>query len=295
MKISIIIPNWNGRVLLEKNLPLVIAAKNNISEIIVVDDGSTDDSVKFLQDNFSKDIKLVKQKLNVGFSKTVNHGVRLAKGDLVCLLNTDVIPDKDFLIHVSPLFEDKQVFAISLHEKGFSYASGKFENGFIVHSPGKETNKTHISFWASGGSGVFRKSIWDKLNGFDEVNLSPFYWEDVDLGYRALKRGYKILWEPKAHVIHKHESVINKNNFRIWKLNLIKERNQLILIWKNLTSKNLFKKHRVGLFRRLKHHPGYIKVVFAALLKLPTILKARKVEAKEQVISDEAIFASFEK
>ncbi|KKQ75021.1 MAG: Glycosyl transferase, family 2, partial [Candidatus Woesebacteria bacterium GW2011_GWB1_38_5] len=117
------------------------------------------------------------------------------------------------------------------------------------------------------------------------------YWEDVDISYRAMKRGYRVLWEPEAKVIHKHESTMVKINKR--KRNVIMERNQLLFIWKNITSKNLMKKHVAGLFKRLSKHPGYIKVVFSALCKLKTVRRERKKEYKESKVSDEVIFASF--
>lgn len=296
-KVSIIIPNWNGRSLLEKNIPFWIKSmentKNQIGEIILVDDKSKDDSVNFVKKNYPK-IKLVSHKINRGFSATCNTGVRLARYPIICLINTDVIPSENFLEKVLPHFLDKKVFGVSLHEKGYGYATGKFSSGFIIHSPGSEKNVVSNTFWVSGGSGVFRRSEWIKLGGFDEKIFSPFYWEDVDLSYRALKRGFKLLWEPRAHVVHEHESVINRNNFKMWKVNLIKERNYLLFNWKNLTSSNLFKKHRRGLIKRLTTHPGYLKVVIAALFKLGEVQKLRKKERKEEKVSDEAIFGSFE-
>lgn len=297
LKVSVIIPNWNGKFLLEKNLQFVINAlknkRNNIREIIIVDDGSKDDSVSYLRKNFGKDVKLVVHKINRGFASAVNTGARTAKGELLCLLNTDVIPSEDFLEKTVKNFEDEKVFGVSLNEGTYGPSKGKFVNGFIVHEGLKEVNEKHHSFWVSGGSGVFRRSIWMELKGLDESLFAPFYWEDVDLSYRAIKRGYRILWEPDAKVEHKHESVINPNNFARYYLNLIKERNQLLFIWKNLTSKNLFKKHIRGLIGRTLRHPGYIKVVLAALGKIIVVIKLRKREIKESVISDEAIFAMF--
>lgn len=297
MEVSIVIPNWNGLKLLEKNLQILIGAKKNkknrIKEIIIVDDKSTDGSVEFIKNVYAKEIDLVCHKQNRGFSSAVNTGFRQAKCELICLLNTDVLPEKDFLESVFPHFKSKKVFAVSLHERGYAYSTGKFLNGYIVHDPGLQKDKPCPTFWVSGGSGVFKREIWMKLGGFDEKIFSPFYWEDADLGYRALKRGYKLIWEPAANVIHKHESVINSGNFKRWRINLIKERNHLLFNWKNLTSENLLRKHRIGLIRRVLKHPGYLKVVLAALLKYPDIVKARKKELKEQVISDEAIFASF--
>lgn len=298
LTISIVVPAYNGRQLLEQNLPTWLAAKeikkNNISEIVIVDDKSRDDSVVYLNKNFKDKIRLVKHTQNRGFSAAVNTGFRSARHPLICLLNQDVSVEKDFLSFVVGHFNDEKVFGVSLHEKGYGYGIGRFKDGYIVHDPGVEKKQTTHTFWISGGSGVFRRSVWKELIGFDETLLSPFYWEDVDISYRALKRGYKLLWEPKAKVIHAHESTINRKNFRTFKMNLIKDRNHLILNWKNLTSKSLIKKHRKGLFRRVTRHPGYLRVVIAALTKYKQIRKAHKKEMKESTVSDEAIFASFD-
>lgn len=293
--VSIIIPNWNGRELLEKNLPFVLAAKDNvknkITEVIVVDDKSTDESVLFLQKNFGGKIKLIKHTKNRGFSSAVNTGARAAKGQIIVLLNTDVRPEKKFLESAISLFKDPDVFAVSFHEPGRSSTKGLFENGFINHSPLKESNEVQDTFWVSGGSGAFRRGAWVSLGGMDEKLLSPLYWEDVDLGYRALKRGYRLLWDPKAIVHHDSESTTKKLPKKY--IQRIQERNQLLLIWKNLTSSNLFRKHVVGLVERIIKNPGYIRIFFMALSKLGTVIKARAKEKKEARISDEAIFAKY--
>jgi len=294
LEASVVIPNYNGKGLLEKNLPKVLAClenkANRIKEIIIVDDASTDGSVKLIKEKFPE-IKLIKHRINRGFSATVNTGARMAKGRLIVLLNNDVVPKEDFLISVFPHFRNKNVFAVSLHEKDFSWAKGKFENGFIVHGPGPKTRKAHQTFWVSGGSGVFRRSQWMKLGGMDEKLFSPFYWEDLDLCYRAAKRGWGLLWEPKARVEHKHESTISRWPKKY--VQRIQERNQLLFTWKNLTSPYLFRRHIAGLLNRMVRRPGYIRIVFMALLKIRQVWKARKKEKKETKISDEAIFARF--
>jgi len=211
LEVSIIIPNYNGYELLEKILPLVINTKkykkNNIGEIVVVDDASTDKSVEFLRN--LKEIKLIKHKINRGFAASVNTGVRSVKSELVCLINSDVIPENNFLEKTLKHFEDDKVFGVSLHEEGYGYAAGKFENGFIIHKSLRASKDSKETFWISGGSGIFRRSIWMKLGGFNE-KLFKFYWEDIDLSYRALKRDYVLLWEPEAKVFHKHETTIFK-------------------------------------------------------------------------------------
>lgn len=294
MQVSIVIPNFNGEELLRENLPHVLAAMdtagNQIREIIVVDDASTDASVRVLKDEFPS-VKVIRHKVNRGFSAAVNTGVRMAKGSLVALLNTDVKPQNDFLLSVFKHFNDERVFAVSLHEEGYGWARGFFEDGFVVHRPGEETASPHKTFWVNGGSGVFSRKIWMELGGMDEKLLSPLYWEDLDLSYRTLKRGYRLFWEPDAIVVHEHESTVSKLTSR-WLRN-IQERNQLLFIWKNLTSPNLFKKHIFGLLKRVARHPGYLRIVFMALGRIKEVLRARKKEEKESKISDEIIFASF--
>jgi len=157
---------------------------------------------------------------------------------------------------------------------------------------GSETDKPHNTFWISGGSGAFRKSYWEKLGGLDTM-FNPFYWEDVDLSYRALKRGWKLLWEPKAIVEHRHESTINLKYFSARYLNYVKERNQLLLCWKNLNLGWIVSKHIPGLLWRLRH-PGYIVPVLWTLMKLPQVIVRRIQEAKEVKVTDEEVFQRFQ-
>ncbi len=295
MTVSIIIPNFNGKDLLEKNLPYVLLTKqnlkNNIKEIIVVDDGSMDESVKFLKDNLKRKIKFIVHTKNRGFATSINTGVRMAKGELVCLLNSDVIPSKNFLETMNENFNDPQVFGVSLHEKGYGYAKGKFKDGFIVHQGMPESNKVEDTFWASGGSCVLRRNIFMELKGMDDELLSPYYWEDLDISYRAQKRGYKILWDGDANVIHEHESTVKKLDQKY--VSRIRERNQLLFIWKNLTSNNLMRKHIISLPKKVLSHPGYIRIIFMAFQRYGKMMELRKKEIKETTVSDEAVFGKF--
>ena len=297
MKISIVIPNYNGKDLLEKNLPSVIEAmnnpKNNICELVIVDNGSTDDSVSYLNQNFKDQFKLIKHTKNRGFSAAVNIGARATKGDLILLLNNDVNPKLDFLENVEKLFKDNSVFAVSLHEKGHGASSASFKDGIIdISFTKKESEKVELTFYVSGAAGLFRKTIWQELGGMDEKLLSPFYWEDIDLCFRASKRGYTNLWNPFGKVIHNHESTSSKLPKKY--VDRIRERNQLLMLWKNLHSKAMFNKHLNGLFKRILKNPGYIRIVFMSLLKLGLVIKARRKEIKECVVSDEAVFQKYQ-
>ncbi|HBL51767.1 MAG: hypothetical protein A3D24_01735 [Candidatus Blackburnbacteria bacterium RIFCSPHIGHO2_02_FULL_39_13] len=289
IKTSVVIPNWNGRQLLEKNLPSVV--KCGFDEIIIVDDASPDNSNNFLAEKFPE-VKIVKHSKNMGFVDSVNDGVTAASGDIVFLLNLDVYPTTNIIRPVLDNFKkDEKVFAVSLHEKGYGWAKPALVDGYVTHIPGIESKETHKSFWPSGGSSAFRKKLWDELGGFDE-NLTPFYWEDLEIGLRATKHGYKILWEPKATVVHEHEAIINPKYFNRRWLNWIKDRNQLLVIWKHFTLKELLVYHLPGLLKRLAK-PGYWVVFLMALLRLPGVFRGRTNKKRKAIYSYEQIVESF--
>jgi len=291
MKFSIIIPNWNGEKLLSKNLPAVL--KTGAQQVIVVDNGSTDDSITFLKklqpQNFC--LKVIFNQSNRGFVRAVNQGVKVADGEIVVLLNNDVKPESDFLKSLSKDFQDEKVFAVSLNEPQWSWAKGKWVDGFVEHEVGQKTNKPHCSFWASGGSSAFRRSIWLKLGGLDEI-FAPFYWEDTDLSYRAWKRGYKILWEPESIVHHQHEGTIG-SRFSPKYVNFISQRNQLLFTWKNITNFRMLLEHKMALFKRLITKPGYWRPFLAAWFKFYLIFPRWLKEVKDKKVSDREIFQQF--
>lgn len=288
MKVSIIIPNWNGRKLLEKNLPAVLAAKPD--EVVVVDDASPDDSDEFLKKNYPE-VKIVRHQRNLGFAASCNDGVKVAIGEVVALLNLDVVPEKDFLQYVLPNFKDSKIFAVSFHEPNWSRARIFWKHGFIEHEPGAKSEQVHISAWASGGSAAFRRAMWTELGGFDEI-YKPFYWEDIDLGYRAWKRGWKILWEPKAVVHHEHETIIGKHFSKTY-IDFVSRRNQLIFIWKNISSPKMILEHKFWLLVRLATSIGYWRPFLGALLLAPKILVRRIFQWQKANLSDRKIFDQF--
>lgn len=288
MTTSAVIPNWRGKKLLRKNLPVVL--KVGFDEVVIVDDASPDNSIKFLEENFPQ-VKIVRHDKNKGFVKSVNDGVNATGGDVVFLLNLDVTPQENIIKPVLKHFQDNKVFGVSLHEEGYGWSMPDFRDGFIGHKPGKETKKPHRTFWISGGSGAFRKSFWEILGGMDTM-FSPFYWEDLDLAYRALRMGYKLIWEPEAKVLHKHESIINRKYFNARFLQWIKDRNQLLFNWKHLSVKELIFSHLPGLAKRLLR-PGYWIVLFLAFLKSPQVIKGRIVERGEARFSNEEIIKEF--
>lgn len=301
MNLSVVIPNYNGQDLLKKNLPKVIEAAGD-AEIIVVDDSSLDNSLSIL-DKFGSKLKVIRNEKNSGFSSTVNRGVKAAKGDIIILLNTDVIPEKGFLEPLLKHFQDEKIFAVGCMDKSIEDGKtilrgrgvGSWKKGFFVHSRG-EVNRTN-TLWVNGGSGAFRKSIWNKLGGFNSL-YNPFYWEDIDLSYRALKSGYKILFEPRSIVIHEHEKGIIKKKFSSGQVKNIAYRNQFIFIWKNATDLDLQFLHLFWLFYYfikafLRRDLAFFKGFFSAFILLPKIIKCSFEDQKLFVLKDAQIVAPF--
>lgn len=248
LSVSIVIPNWNGARLLEKNLPSVVAAANG-AEILVADDASTDGSVEFLNKNYPK-VVVVQNTKQQGFAGNVNSGVAKATGDVVVLLNTDVRPEKTFLEPLLARFSDPTVAAVGCLEK--SHEDGKvvlrgrglarWEKGYFIHSRGEIDRED--TAWVSGGSAAYRKIVWDKLGGMD-VRFNPFYWEDIDVSYRIQKGGYAIVFEKKSIVHHFHEEGKIKSDYSPNDVKRIAYRNQFVFHWKNIPSVWIWLEHIV--------------------------------------------------
>ena len=316
MKIAIIIPNYNGEKILRKNLQHVFtAAKFHIDEkkedvsVIVVDDYSTDKSIEVLKEHKKQAIKqgipftFFQNSKNYGFSTTVNNGVRESDADLVILLNTDVNPDKDFIHHLRDLFSDEKVFAVGCMDKSIEDGKivlrgrgiGRWTRGFLTHSPGDLDSTTTL--WVSGGSSMFRKSIWVELGGMNEL-YNPFYWEDIDLSYRAVKKGYKVLFEKKSTVIHEHEEGSIKKSHSKHTVNVTAMRNQFIFVWTNISDINLLASHILWLpFYIFKSIFGSDKTLLKGFLKavllFGEISLARRASQSGVVKKDSEILSIF--
>jgi O-antigen biosynthesis protein len=295
--VSIVIPNWNGEHLLKKYLKDVIGAAQG-AEIIVSDDASIDSSVSYLRDEYPQ-ITVVESRARGGFAQNVNKGVAGAKGDIVVLLNTDVKPEKGFLIPLLEHFSDAQVFAVGSLEKSEEEARtllrgrglARWRKGYYIHSRG-EVNK-YDTAWVAGGSGAFRKSMWNKLGGMDTL-YSPFYWEDIDISYRARKAGWKTLFEPKSIVHHYHEEGKIKREYTPSDVNRIAYRNQFIFIWKNVTDMSILFSHIFWTpFRLIRALCSGDVIMFQgyilALLRIPSIMVHRGRQSSAYIKHDKEL------
>lgn len=297
MKATIVIPNWNGAHLLRKNLSQVINASRG-SELIVVDDASTDDSVVFIRENFPN-ITVLQTQRHSGFPASVNMGVKYASGDIIVLLNTDVVPENNFLLPLLSCFDKPDVFAVGCLEKSHEQEGivqrgrgiAKWIRGFYVHRLGVVGKNT--TAWVSGGSGAFRRQLWLNLGGLDEM-FSPFYWEDIDISYRALKSGYTLIFEKESVVHHYHDDGAIKSTYTPEFVTIISYRNQLLFVWKNLSNLSIWVEHLfwlpIQLLRSLVMGRSAMLQGFLYGLKLlPSVFEARRRLSKTWKISDKQV------
>lgn len=313
MNISIVIPNYNGEKILKTNLPKVLEAvkdyKKGTVEIIITDDPSTDNSGNVIRE-FIESIKekhvvgktiANKNKAESGFSKNVNRGVTLATGDILILLNSDVTPHKNFLEPLLARFDDPDMFGVGCMDESVEGSKivlrgrgiAHWERGLLIH--GKGSVDKEATLWVSGGSSAFRKSIWDKLNGLDII-YNPFYWEDIDLSYRALKSGYKTCFEKKSVVIHEHDKGTIKSKFKPMMVRKTVYRNQFIFVWKNITDFSLLLSHFLWLPYHFlnairKREWAMFAGFFAAVTRLPQVRKTRAQARKLFVTSDKRVIS----
>jgi len=288
MKISVIVTNWNGLSLIKKYLEKVIITSPEAQEIIFADDASEDDSllyVKELQKKYPK-LRIISHSKNQGFGRNTNDAVKKAKGDLVVLLNSDIDPHPNYIKNCLSHFKDPTVLGVGFSELGRENFGRLFwKNGYLQFEPGL-SSKTHISAWLSGGSSIMRRDYFLKLGGFDHV-YEPFYFEDFDFGLRSWRSGYKLLWEPKAIVEHKHESTISKfpKKFLIY----VKERNHLISVLRNITDAKLLRENKIYSFLRVLSGPNYLKIIIAAHRQIKKYPKP----VFDPKLSDQEIFKLF--
>jgi GT2 family glycosyltransferase len=219
---SIVIPNWNGRDLLEKYLPSVIAAAQRLagSEVIVVDNGSTDSSATFVAEWFP-DVRIVALPRNLGFGGGSNAGFRAAANDIVVLLNSDMRVEPDFLAPLLAGFREPGTFSVSCQiyfsdpekrreETGLT--ENWWQNGSlrVRHRDDPAIQDLYPCAYGGGGSCAYDRRKFLELGGFDGL-LAPFYLEDNDLGYQAWKRGWKNFYQPLSVVYHEHRGTIGRS------------------------------------------------------------------------------------
>ena len=302
---SVVIPNWNGRDLLERYIPSIEAALagNPANEIIVVDNGSTDGSAQFLRERFPH-ATVVALERNLGFGGGSNAGFRAAKNEVVVLLNSDMRVDAGFLAPLLEGFTDEAVFAVSCQiffsdpakvreETGLTQGWWQDGNLRVRHRIDEGVTGLYPCFYGGGGSCAFDRRKFLELGGFDPL-FAPFYLEDTDLGYMAWKRGWKVLYQPASHAFHEHRGTIGKR-FSDDRIQAVLKKNFILFAWKNLHEWRKLAAHFFFTYASallsvpFGDEPGRPNLLgmWRAFLQLPQALRSRWRARTLAFISDE--------
>ncbi len=259
--VSIVIPSWNGRHHLERNLPSVLAEIEGTpeGEVIVVDNGSSDGSAEFLKANFPS-VRVIELESNQGFGGGSNAGVRAARNEIVVLLNNDMHVAEGFLPPLLEGFRDPRVFAVSAQiyfedpnrtreETGLTQGEWRRGRLHVEHVIDDRVTTLFPTFYAGGGSTAYDRDKFLELGGFDPL-LEPFYLEDADVSYMAWKRGWFVFYEPRSVVYHEHRGTIGKHSSET-EIQQVLQQNNLLFTWKNIHEWKRLVGHFVLLYTRL--------------------------------------------
>lgn len=250
-EVCVIIPNWNGRKLLEVSMDALVKQTFQEFDVIVVDNGSTDNSVEFLKVNYPH-IQIVTLDKNYGFATAINAGVKNTECPYVIFLNNDTEVDKNWVKEIYLCAKNNPEVA-SVCSKLLNFDDRKKIDGVGIQinevgqarSIGWEQKdegqyqKEMFILGATGGGALFKREIFIKVGMFDEHFF--MYSEEVDWAFRAQFLGYKSIYCPKAIVYHKHKATSGK---RLDKLEYWQFKNMYMTIIKDFPTPILLKNWR---------------------------------------------------
>lgn len=299
--LSIVMPNYNGESLLAENLPPLITAMEawgGAWELIVVDDCSRDGSRELVIREFPG-IKLICNDQNVGFSGTCNRGMDSARYPLVLCINTDVLVESGFIEPLLEHFSDNTLFAVTPNvlaqsdSKNQGIVHGQFGKGFLRggFATLQEEQPIRENLYAVGACVIYDLEKFRALRGYSEL-YAPYLFEDVDISYRAWKRGWRSIYDPRSTVHHQSSATIGKLGKR--RKRRIYFRNRFLFHWTNLTDPSLMLNHAVSVLIRLSvsfmwGDFNYYASFFNALRRLGGVRSLRKQEKEHAVLGDRQI------
>lgn len=217
MNLSVIILSFNTKKLLEDCLTSVFQHTSGLEfEVIVVDNASSDGSAEMTEKKFPQ-VKLIKNKQNLGFARGNNQALRQAKGEVIMLLNSDTVVKNEALARLVSFMDEHPkagvVGAKLLNPEGTPQASaGRFPSLPVVflmlfrehfggsHLVRTSYQKTQEVDWVMGAALVVRKEILPKTGLLDEKVF--MYYDEVEWCYRIKKAGFKIYFYPAAEIVH---------------------------------------------------------------------------------------------
>lgn len=250
-KVSVIIPNWNGKHLLKACLRSLREQSYKDFEVLVVDNGSTDHSSQYIKKNFPE-VKVVELRGNGGFAHGANMGIKICTGNYMVLVNNDTKLDRnclEFLAKAADAHPEVGMVAakmLNLYNPKIIDSAGSYidsvghvNNIGLGEKDGTKFKKSGYVFLVTGGGGLFKREVFEKIGFLDEAYFA--YYEDVDLCFRAQLAGFKGWYEPNAVIYHIHKASFSKNPQLLEYLHF---RNMTQTIIKDFPLSLIFKKWR---------------------------------------------------
>ena len=255
MKTAIVILNWNGAHYLQQFLPVLREYTNSPDvDIYVADNGSTDHSLRVLGKFFS-DVKIIMLHRNYGFAEGYNRALSQIEADYFVILNSDVEVTTGWLepmlqyLQQSPDVAACQPKILSYHNRtrfehagaaggfidflGYPFCRGRILA--VTEEDYGQYDEACDVFWATGACLVIRADVFENEGGFDDDFFA--HMEEIDLCWRLKSRGYRIVRIPQSKVYHVGGGTLHVEHPRKTYLNF---RNNLLLLYKNLSPKQLF-------------------------------------------------------
>lgn len=237
--VSVVIPNYNGRALLERFLPSVQTALRHpsvsASEIIVSDDASSDDSVAFLRKHYP-DIIVVESKQNTGFAPTANRGLFRATMETVLMLNTDMeLMPETIGVLIAHLSDERFGVSCAICDPH----DGHIQEGLkrpvmrgskIGYTDDLSEGAEGETMYLCGGLALIDRNKMTSLGGYD-IRYAPFYFEDMDLSLRAAQKGWHSWYTSATKAVHQHSATIG-SHYTKEEVKAVFIRNRVLISWR---------------------------------------------------------------
>jgi GT2 family glycosyltransferase len=300
-KVSVVIPNWNGRQHLERCLPSVLAQTYPEFEVVVVDNGSTDDSVGLVSQEFPQ-VRLIANTENVGFAQANNQAILGTDAPYLATLNNDTRPEPTWLQHMVGAAEAESEIGmvaakvlywkpphlidsagIGLDRAGYAW------NRYNGQPDNAGEREPYEVFGPSAAAALYRRELLDDVGLFDESYFA--YYEDVDLAWRARLMGWRCVYVPEARVYHVH-SATSRQGSPFKRYYLVRNKAVTTLknypapaLWLNLPA-ILFYDLMADLYRLiLERSASPVRGRLAALGRLPAVWGQRRMIQRRRRIS----------
>jgi len=303
-KVQVIIPNWNGLPFLKRCLDALVRQTYQDFSIVVVDNGSTDNSIVWLREHIPS-VHVIVNPTNRGFAAAVNQGIRASSSEFIATLNNDTEPEPGWLEALVRAAESDNRVGMCASKMLF------VDQPHVINSAGISIDPVGIAwdyrggeqdqpdekgpievFGPCAGAALYRRAMLEEIGLFDEDFFA--YLEDVDLAWRARLAGWQALYVPAARVYHLHSTTLGEGSpFKSFLLG----RNKVWLILKNypmpwfayyLPLILLYDLSAVFYALVVRHDFHSLQGRVAALKELPKILqKRRQVQALRRITSSE--------